>query len=135
MDVCFIQKTAMKTKSVKKTQPFAGLYVLLVLLLSSFVNYCLLQIGVPLYIPCSLLVILAILFSGHKISAISIILIGIVDDLMLNAHFGVFTLTYSVIAYVFSLRQSNKSSSLSALYILCIIYVIANFFISIILKN
>lgn len=114
---------------------FRGILLSIFLLFFSFLNYCILQIDVPLYIPINTIIIFGILLLGHNIPVSILFFIGIIDDFMMNGYAGLFASLYIAISYIMSLRyQQNhhqtttayRNSSIYPLVIACVLYIIIN---------
>jgi hypothetical protein len=94
--------------------------------LFSFINYCLLQSGVCLYVPLTILPIISFLSYRFKIPILILIPIGLFDDLMTNSRAGVFATTYCVIAYLISLNWQKDYKPLRLICVFLGIYIIMN---------
>lgn len=98
--------------------------VISVLVFCSFLNYCIVQIIDPYFLPITIIpIFLAILF-GYNIPIVTVILVGILDDIFTNSHLGLFAALYLFITYLLVTNKrffTNKKISLSVFFIIFIL--------------
>lgn len=104
-----------------------NLIITTVCLIASFLNYCLLQIGITFFIPITILPIFCAFIFGYRIPALVILAIGVVDDAMLNVPIGVFSLVYLFVVYIILTFLKNPSNPMASVYIFAVLYTVVNF--------
>jgi cell shape-determining protein MreD len=60
--------------------------------------------GTTLVVPLTIIPVFIFFIYGLKVPAISILCLGIIDDVLSNAVLGTFAFLYSVIAYFLSIK-------------------------------
>jgi cell shape-determining protein MreD len=68
--------------------------------LASFVNYCIVQIVTPYFLPLTMIPVFTILIYDFDLPIMLIVLLGLLDDVMLNCPIGLSVLMYSSLAYL-----------------------------------
>jgi hypothetical protein len=100
---------------------------ILICLVASFCNYCLLLMGCRFILPITILPIASLLIFKYKIPAIMIILFGLFDDIMLNFRVGTCAVIYSIISYLISINWKKQYNPMHLIYIFVMLYVVINF--------
>ncbi|MDR2075077.1 MAG: hypothetical protein LBP31_02535 [Holosporales bacterium] len=83
--------------------------------------------GCYLVIPATALPLATFMIFKHRIPAVVIVALGIMDDFMVNYHPGTCATLYSVIAYLISINWKNVHNHMRLIYISSGIYIVVNF--------
>ncbi len=96
-----------------------------VCLMSSFFNYCLMQIIGAYFLPITIIPLFLALIFEYKVPIILVAVLGLIDDLMLNGPFGLFAFLYSGMAYfVYSkMRHMTNRKSAIALFLSMVLLI------------
>lgn len=114
-------------KSLDMTLVIRNFLIIIICLACSFLNYCLLQIGIRFYVPITVLPIFCSFVFGYRLPAIVVLSMGVIDDAMLNMSIGTFALVYSSVAYLTSAYGRRPSNPIWLFYIFSTLYVAVNF--------
>ncbi|MDR1488720.1 MAG: hypothetical protein LBI26_03195 [Holosporales bacterium] len=117
---------ACSSLSQKMKRSVTNLGAILACILTSFINYCLCQVEIFLFIPITLFLIFTFFIYGYRLPASMIVFLGIIDDIFLNTNFGIIALIYSLLAYFLSIKQTEYGNPNKLFYWAAGIYVIIN---------
>lgn len=103
------------------------LFIILLCLCISFINYCVIQIVTPYILPLTMIPIAAYsLFSDRSPSLSIAVMAGVVDDAMLNGHLGVFPLVYMISMNIPQPWKQNTTIKRIIFFIFLIVFTIIN---------
>jgi hypothetical protein len=92
----------------------------------SFLNYCVFTTGIILHVPLTILLIALFFAVDQKIPGSFIIILGIFDDVMMNANIGMFPSIYLIAAYTLSEITSRTTKSAYVIGVSIWLYILIN---------
>lgn len=100
--------------------------VISVLVFCSFFNYCVIQIVDPYFLPITIIPVFLSVLLNYKISILTLIAIGILDDIFYNGYIGIFPILYLFITYLMLTNKIFFYNKKISLFVFLLIFILTN---------
>lgn len=102
--------------------------IAIILLATSFLNYCLMQIFGAYFMPLTAIVLFIAEFSQYNLPITMIAGIGLLDDLLSNGYLGLYAFIYLSLSYFMSTKLQDIANKKYLIISFLVVFALINIF-------